>query len=100
VQALSENYRMKLTLNGITEISPEVGTSLSKIESYLLSLDGLQSMNLETAKALSKTTDIILLYLANLSSIDQESLKELAKFQGDIITNKVIEKRLEEAKYH
>lgn len=72
-------------LDGITSLSPEVASILSTHVGMVLSLDGLNTIDLDVAVALSKHRGLLL--LNGLESLDREVAEALATHQGMLIVN-------------
>lgn len=77
-------YRFAVYLNGINELNEEIAEILSKKEGVignnLLSLNGLKTLSINTAKCLSEFKG--LLSIEGIEVIDNKIAKEIAKYKG------------------
>jgi len=71
-----------LYLNGLTSLDAETAKALAEFKGENLDLDGLTSLDAETAKVLAEFKGGTL-YLSGLTSLDAEAAAALAEFKGE-----------------
>jgi len=76
-ELVRSNFIKKLSLNGLVVLEKEVAEKLSSANVDTLYLDGLKSLDAETAKALVESGKIKILHLNGLRSLDVETVQAL-----------------------
>ncbi|MDX1968176.1 MAG: serine/threonine-protein kinase [Planctomycetaceae bacterium] len=67
-----------LSLNGLSAVTPEIASALGNFNGEKLELNGLESLNVETAKPLSRAHCRSGLYLNGLQTVTADVIQELA----------------------
>lgn len=82
--AMRDNPRAQLSLNGLTELSPEVAEYLADYSGSRLALDGLRAISLDAAKALAGFRGKEL-SLCGLTSLPDDVAKALSERKGPLL---------------